>query len=264
MGILIQLLELAELYLPLSASVPSTVLPSFISHSLPTIKFYISFLHLHLQLHPQKVSQKQQTNLQPTIKMQFTLLALPALLFSSALAAPVLDSTNLDSVTDVDNVSLKRLPVQTSAVDGAIAEVEDAVPETKRQAEPLVDLLDTLLAATAPIAGEIGTSASCTPIRQSDKDTCADMMSTEDALAKLGSSDPAKDVLDFVAEDVEGLLTELVIEVESVIGNLTSVATGGEATDLADILREVLKLVDVVVEDVEKALGGTGTFLMNL
>lgn len=56
-------------------------------------------------------------------------------------------------------------------------------------------------------------------------------------------------------EEVEGLLTQLVIEIESVAGNLTSIATGGKATDIADILKPVLALVDVVVEDVQEKLG---------
>lgn len=51
---------------------------------------------------------------------------------------------------------------------------------------------------------------------------------------------------------VEGLLTQLVIEIEKVLGSITRASTGGK--EVADVLTEIVELVDGVVEVVEGAL----------
>lgn len=121
--------------------------------------------------------------------MQFTLLALPAVFLTSALAAPVLDSVDLDRVVDLDDVSLNALSVDTSTVDGVIegawekkrqldldnlldlddldlnvlsvdtstvdGVIAEASQQTKRQAQPVVDLVHSLLETMAPLAEQI-------------------------------------------------------------------------------------------------------------
>lgn len=115
--------------------------------------------------------------------MQLTILALPTL-FLGALAAPsaILDNTPVTNDVEAELAStIPPLPVgkreehlvpssalsdtDLSSVTDVVDEVESAVPETdgllgaKRQAEPVVDLLDGLLGTISPIAGEIGTSS---------------------------------------------------------------------------------------------------------
>lgn len=111
--------------------------------------------------------------------MQLTLLALPTL-FLGALAAPspILDNTSVTNDVEAELESaIPSLPVgkrqeddlvPTSALSdtdltSVVDEVESTLPETdgllgeeKRQAEPIIDLLDGLLGTISPIAGEIG------------------------------------------------------------------------------------------------------------
>lgn len=224
--------------------------------------------------------------------MQFTLLTL---LFSSALAAPILDSVDLDRVVDLDDTSLNLLSVDTSAIDGAIASAPEkkrqvdidglvdldntdlnvlsvdtsavdgviaaARPESKRQAQPVVDIVHGLLETVAPVAEQIGrclrSKTRLHPSKKTERNH-TDPISPEDALTRLAGTDIVEGLTDLVAKDVGGLLTGLVSEVESVVDNLAGAATGSDKDDLAEIVGEVLKLVDGLVQDVEGTLGGVG------
>ena len=178
--------------------------------------------------HPQPFHKIPQP---PSIKMQFSFLA-ASTLFLSALAAPTpaLSNTDLSSLTDKSPLETNGV---TDSVESTVTSLEQgSSPITERQAEPLIELLDGLLDTISPIAGEV-----------------------VDLLAALGGSEAVTESA-LALVDLEGLLNEIVIEIENVVGNITSGAIpGAEDKDLAGVVGEIVKLVNEVVVKVEGAAG---------
>lgn len=172
--------------------------------------------------------------------MRFSTFTLPTL-FLSTLAAP----TN----PAVDEVAVTAdIPI-TPDLDERQSDTND-----------LATLVDDLLATISPIATKIGTSyitpSKPMPILIPNPPTPCFLANRtpEDLVASFTGSGLITEVNDVVTE-IEGLLTDMVDDVETLVGNVTpSGTTTANVADLATVLKDVLTLVDKVVADVEGAV----------